>query len=221
VKNLICYTGGMKITKFGHCCLVLDIDGVKIMTDPGSFTTEQNTVIGIDAVLITHSHQDHYHAESVSQIKKNNPTAVFITNSEVGELLKKEGVDFTKVSDGETTEVKEVKIEGFGRDHAEMYGEMGKCENTAYMVANTFYFPGDNFHNPERKVDIMALPVAAPWLKISEVIDFAKEIQARAAFGVHDGMIVPSFRGFVGMALKNFVPETEYVALQDGETREF
>ena len=34
-------------------------------------------------------------------------------------------------------------------------------------------------------------------------------------------MIVPSFRGFVAMMLKNFVPETEYTALADGESKEF
>ncbi len=211
----------MKITKFGHCCLLLDINGVKVLTDPGSFTTDQNTLTGVDIVLITHSHQDHYHAESVPQIMKNNPQAVFVTNGEVGELLKKEGAEFTKVSDGESAEVKGVTIEGFGTKHAEIYGEMGQVENTAYMVAEKFYFPGDNFHQPGKPIDVLALPVAAPWLKIKEVIDFAKRVQARTAFGVHDGMIVPGFRGFVGMALKNFVPETEYVALADGETREF
>jgi L-ascorbate metabolism protein UlaG (beta-lactamase superfamily) len=211
----------MNITKFGHCCLLIDINGVKVLTDPGSFTTDQNTVTGVDAVLITHSHQDHYHAESVPLIAKNNPAAVFFANGDVGGLLKKEGVSFAKVGDGESAEIKGVKIEGFGTKHAEIYGEMGQVENTGYMLAEKFYFPGDNFHNPGKKVDILALPVAAPWLKVKEVIDFAKETKARTAFGVHDGMIVPGFRGFVAAALKSFVPETEYAALADGETREF
>ena len=212
----------MKITKFGHCCLLLDIDGVKILTDPGSFTTEQNSITGVDVVLITHSHQDHYHAESIPQIKKNNPNAVFVTNGEVGELLKKEGTSYTKVGDGESAEIKNVKIEGFGRDHALVYPpNMGLVENTAYMVAEKFYFPGDNFHQPGKPIDVLALPVAGPWMKMADAIDFAKAVKARTAFGVHDGMIVPSFRGFVGMALKMFVPDTEYIALQDGETKEF
>jgi L-ascorbate metabolism protein UlaG (beta-lactamase superfamily) len=98
---------------------------------------------------------------------------------------------------------------------------MGLCENTGYMVAEKFYFPGDNFHNPGKPVDVLALPVAGPWMKMSEAIDFAKQIKARTAFGVHDGMIQPFFRGFVGNALKMFVPDTEYVAMQDGETHEF
>ena len=58
-------------------------------------------------------------------------------------------------------------------------------------------------------------------MKIADAVDFAKEIKARTAFGVHDAMIQPFFRGFVGNLLKNFVPETQYVSLADGETREF
>ena len=57
-------------------------------------------------------------------------------------------------------------------------------------------------------------------MKMSEAIDFAKLIKARVAFGVHDGMIQPFSRGFVGQLMKLFVPDTEYIALQDGATRE-
>jgi L-ascorbate metabolism protein UlaG (beta-lactamase superfamily) len=211
----------MKITKFGHCCLLLEENGVKILTDPGSFTTEQNALTEIDIVLITHEHQDHFHLESVKAVLKNNPTAVVVTNTGVGALLQKEGIAYTQVEDKESTEIKGIKIEGFGREHAQMYGEMGKCENTGYMVADRFYFPGDNFYKPGKTVDVLALPVAAPWLKIADTINFAKEVKAKKAFGVHDGMIVPEFRGFVGNALKMFVPETEYIAIPDGESREF
>ncbi len=214
----------MKITKLGHCALVLEVGGVKVLTDPGSFTTEaQNTVTGVDVVLITHEHQDHFHIDSLKVIITNNPQAIVVTNKAVAALIGKEDMRVTVeiVGDGESVTANGVTIEGFGKDHAPIYGTMGLVENTGYLVAGKFYFPGDNFHVPGRDVDVLALPVAGPWMKISECIDFAKEIRARVAFGVHDGMIVPSFRGFVGMMLKNFIPGTEYVALADGESREF
>ena len=213
----------MKITKLGHCALVLEIDGVRILTDPVSFTVEaQEQQKNIDVVLITHEHQDHYHVDSVKKILKNNPKAVVVTNSAVGKLLEAEGIAHTRVGDGESAEIKKVLIEGFGKDHALVYPpNMGLVENTGYFVANKFYFPGDNFHNPGKPVDVLALPVAGPWMKTAEAIDFAKAIKARTAFGVHDGMIQPFFRGYVGMLLKKIVPETEYVALADGESREF
>jgi hypothetical protein len=58
-------------------------------------------------------------------------------------------------------------------------------------------------------------------MKMSDAINFAKAVKAKKAFGVHDGMIMPFFRGFVGGALKMFVPETEYTAIPDGESHEF
>lgn len=224
----------MKITKLGHCCLVLEINGINILTDPGNFTTAQNNLVGLDVVLITHEHQDHYHVESVKALVKHNPQATFIANGAVAKLLEKEGIACTVVGDGQSTEVKGIKIEGFGKDHAQIYKDYGKVENTGYFVADTpastregeptrggFYFPGDAFYNPGKKVDVLALPVAGPWMKMSMAIDFAKEIKARTAFGVHDGMIVQSFRGFVHAALKMFVTSTEFVELKDGETKKF
>ena len=211
----------MKITKFGHCCLLLEVEGMRLLTDPGSFTTAQNVLKDVDAILITHEHADHYHLESLKQVIENNPQAAIITNGSVGKLLEAEEIVYTRVGDGEQANIGRVKIEGFGREHAPIYDTMGLVENAGYMIADKFYFPGDNFHNPGQPVDILALPVAGPWMKMSEAIDFAKEIKARTAFGVHDGMIVPSFRAFVGAALKLFAPGTEYFALADGEAREF
>ena len=49
----------MKITKFGHSCLLVEENGVRILFDPGSYSTAQNDVKNIDVVLITHEHSDH------------------------------------------------------------------------------------------------------------------------------------------------------------------
>jgi len=90
-------------------------------------------------------------------------------------------------------------------------------------VAGKFYFPGDSFHDPKRPIDVLALPVAGPWMKISEAIDFAKLVKPRVAFGVHDGMIVSGFGNFAAMMLQNFLKPDgiEYVALAAGEGKEF
>lgn len=215
----------MKITKLGHCAMVLEVDGVKLLTDPGNYTAEvQEVLIGLHGVVITHEHADHLHTDSLKKIIANNPTAVIVSNTAVAKLIGEAMADtvVVVVGDGQSTDINGVSIEGFGTEHALVYPpDRGLCENTGYLIAQKLYFPGDNFYNPNKKVDVLALPVAGPWMKISDAVDFAKEIKARTAFGVHDGMVLPAFRPYVGMLLKNFCPNTEYVSLADGETKEF
>src|SRR5437870_1976167 len=112
--DIIWYTYGMRITKFGHCCLLVEIDGLRILTDPGNLSEAQNDVMNIDVVLITHEHADHFHTPSVEAVLKNNQQAVVITNTAVGKLLEKLGVAFECIEHGEGTEKGGVTIEGCG-----------------------------------------------------------------------------------------------------------
>ncbi len=213
----------MKITKFGHCCLLLEVDGARFLTDPGNMSTGEGAVKDLDAIIITHEHADHFHIESVRAILANNPQAVVVTNAAVGAFLAKENIAFTKVGDGESTQVKGVPIEGFGKDHAPIYGTMGAVENTGFMVASKFYFPGDSFHDPEVPVDVLALPMAGPWMKISEAMDYAKALKPRAAFPVHDGIYRTEFAPFVGRMGEMFLVPAGilFQSLNAGETKEF
>ncbi|MEK7095457.1 MAG: MBL fold metallo-hydrolase, partial [Patescibacteria group bacterium] len=58
----------MKITKLGHCCLVIEINGTRFLTDPGAYTTAQNEAKNIDYVVISHEHTDHLHIDSLKNI---------------------------------------------------------------------------------------------------------------------------------------------------------
>jgi L-ascorbate metabolism protein UlaG (beta-lactamase superfamily) len=180
----------MKITKLGHCCLVIKEGDLTILTDPGMFSTSQNKVKGIDIVLITHEHADHYHLESLKEILKNNPKAKVITNSTVGALLEKENISYSIVEEGNKTEEKGIAIEGVGTKHALIHSSIPVSNNTGFFIANKLFYPGDAFTNPKRKVDILALPVAGPWMKISEAVDYALLIKPRVAFPVHDAILV-------------------------------
>lgn len=214
----------MNITKLGHCCLVLKGENGTVLTDPGNYTEEAaKKVQGIDIILITHEHADHYHVESIQAVLANNPKAVVVSNSAVAKLLAEKNIPCTVVGDMQSTTVGGTLIEGFGKDHAIIYGTLGQCENTGYFVDGKFYFPGDSFFNPKRPVDVLAFPTAGPWMKISEAIDFAKAVKPRVAFPVHDGMIVPTAGGFVATMMKNFLKDggTEFVPLAAGESRDF
>lgn len=177
----------MNITKLGHCCLVIELPGLKILTDPGSYTTAQNELKNVGVVLITHEHPDHLHVESVKQIIHSNPNATIITNSAVSKILSEAGIKSSLIEHGQSQKIKNISIEGFGEKHAVIYRTLPQVQNTGYFIENRFFYPGDALYNPGKPVEILALPVAGPWLKIAEAIDYAKEVKPTVCFPVHDG----------------------------------
>ena len=179
----------MRITKFGHCCLLIEENGLRILTDPGSYSTAQNDVKNIDVILITHEHADHIHIPSLKNCIRNNPKARIITNKGVAKMLDAEGIKYELVEHGHKVNIEGVLIEGFGEKHAEMYKTIIPVVNTGYFIANRLFYPGDAFINPRKQVDILALPVAGPWMKLSEAIDYALEINPKTAFPVHEGIL--------------------------------
>jgi L-ascorbate metabolism protein UlaG (beta-lactamase superfamily) len=182
----------MKITKFGHCCLLIEENGLRILTDPGNFTTTQTEQKDLGVILITHEHADHFHIESLKAVAANNPQARILTNKAVGKLLDEAGIRHELLEHGQSLEVGGVTFDGHGEKHAVIYQDFGQVENTGFMVNGKFFFPGDAFYNPGKPVEILALPVAGPWVKISEAIDYAKEIKPKRALPVHDAMLKSS-----------------------------
>ena len=150
----------MKITKLGHCCLVIEIKGQRFLTDPGAYTTEQNNVQNIDCIVITHEHTDHLHIESLKTVLKNNPGAQVICNSSVGKILDAEKIPYTKIADGETATIGGVQIAGHGSKHAPIYRDYEQVENTGYMIDNKLFCSGDAFYKPNVPVDILNCRVA-------------------------------------------------------------
>ncbi len=177
----------MKITKFGHCCFLIEEQNLRILTDPGMYSTEQNDVKDIDVILITHDHNDHLHIDSLKTILKNNPQAKVITNESVGILLEKEGITFTIIEDGQNSLESNVLIEGFGKNHEVIHSSIPQTQNTGYFIANRLFYPGDAFTNPGKQVEILALPVAGPWARLLEVVNYALELKPKVCFPVHDG----------------------------------
>ncbi len=178
----------MKITKFGHCCLLVEEKDLRILTDPDTYSTGQEDMKNIDIILITHEHSDHIHIPSLKKCLHNNAKAKIFTNKGVSKLLETENIKHELLEDGNSITVKDVLIEAIGHDHAPLY-KTTPCVNTGYFIANKLFYPGDALTQPHKNVEILALPVAGPWLKLSETIDYALTIKPRLAFPVHDGIL--------------------------------
>ncbi len=211
----------MKIKKIGHCCFVVEPKkGVRIMTDPGAFSILQIVEKNINAVLITHEHQDHLHVDSLKDILKNNSEAIVITNTAVGQILEANGISYIKIEEGDRYNIEGVNIIGFGNTHAEIYETFGSVQNTGYMIDNLCY-AGDSFNYPDADVDILALPVAGPWMKIKDAIDFAKNIRPRVCFPIHDA-IMQDFATFIWKIPEKLLKDENinFVKLEIGKEEE-
>jgi L-ascorbate metabolism protein UlaG (beta-lactamase superfamily) len=211
----------MKITKYGHCCLLIDINGVRFLTDPGSYSTMQSEARDVDVILITHDHPDHLHVSSLKEILENNSNAKVVTNPTVGKILSDYGIEYHSVADGEHIDIKGVLVEGFGAKHHEVYKELGQTENTGYFIDNKLFYPGDAFYVPGKSVDILALPVAGPWCNIHDSVEYALKVHPRVAFPVHDANLHFGY-GVVHRAPSEFLPKNgiEFVVVGVGETKE-
>lgn len=211
----------MKIKKLGHCCFVAEPkEGVKIMTDPGAFSTLQIEEKDISVILITHEHADHLHIDSLKKVLENNSNAIVITNTSVGKLLDEANIEYIKIEEGQKYDLNGVNIVGFGNLHAETYPTMRQVQNTGYMVGDLCY-PGDAFSYPDAHVDILALPIVGPWMRLKDAIEYSKNINPRIVFPVHDAFI-HDWATFIWRNPDNFLKEIgiEFKKLELGKEEE-
>lgn len=182
----------MKIKKIGHCCLAIEVNGKKIITDPGSYTVSaQEKEKNIDIIIISHEHGDHLHVKSLKKVLQNNPDAKIITNQGVGQILDEKNISYQVLEDKKATNISEILLEAHDCKHAEIFEEIGQVQNTGYFIGERLFYPGDAFYNPGKPVEILALPVAGPWSKVRDSMDYVLEIKPKACFPVHDGMLEP------------------------------
>lgn len=210
----------MKITKLGHCCLLIETKGKRVLTDPGSYTVEAHSALeNIDYIIFTHEHQDHYHIESLKVILQKNPQAVIYSNNSVSELLDKEGIKHTQINNKDLVMLGDISVAGIGEKHAQLHSTIPLSSNIGYFIDERLWYPGDAFTNPDRPVEILALPVSGPWMKLSEAIDYALLLKPKKVFPVHDGT---RFGSAHVVPIKVLAPQgIEFVVMIEGDTKEF
>jgi L-ascorbate metabolism protein UlaG (beta-lactamase superfamily) len=207
----------MRITKFGHACIRLEHDGKVVVVDPGMFT-DPEAVDGADAVVITHEHPDHYLADHLARTE----APVFTIDAVAARIrddAPRVAERVTVVSPGEEFDPG-IPAVSVGWLHAVIHPDLPRFSNSGFLFTlgdTTVFHPGDALTVPEQAVDVLCVPVSAPWMRASEAVDFARVVGAPRNLAIHDRVYSEAGLRIVDGHFGLLLPETSsYVRLADG-----
>ncbi|MEU3921434.1 MBL fold metallo-hydrolase [Streptomyces sp. NPDC029004] len=207
----------MRLTKKTHACIRLEKDGQTLVIDPGAFS-EQDAAIGADVILVTHEHPDHFNVDRLRAAMEANPGAGIWTLRSVAEKISAAFPGRVHaVGHGDTFTAAGFDVQVHGELHAVIHPDIPRITNVGYLVDGSVFHPGDALTVPGHPVETLLLPVQAPWSKISEVIDYVREVKPRRAIDVHDALLTDLARPIYDRQIGE-LGGTDHGRLTPGET---
>ncbi len=204
---------GPRITWVGHATVLIELDGVRILTDPflrdrlGPLrrrgpSPDLEAIGRVDAVLLSHAHPDHFDRRSLRRLV-GDPLVVVPTG--LGAAVERMGFAAREMeADGQTT-IGSVGVTAVPAHHGR-WPRHPAATTLGYLVegARSVYFAGDTsmFHGLRRlagRVDVALLPIGswgphrAPWhLGPRGAARLAGSIGARVVVPIHWGTLYPA-----------------------------
>jgi len=177
----------MKLTHLGHACLLVETDSARLLIDPGTYSGFED-VRDLDAVLVTHQHPDHVDAPRLAALLAANPRARLVVDPDSVSAVAGLPTDHVVARPGDRLSFGGSTIDVVGGMHAAVYGPVPGCTNSAYVVDDgALMHPGDSFFVPDRDIDVLAVAIDGPWLKLSEAVDYVHAVAPRVAVPIHEG----------------------------------
>ena len=224
----------MRIEYVGHATVVVDLDGVRILTDPllrnrvvhlrRSVAVDSRALRGVDAVLVSHGHYDHLDLPSLEKLGKELPMVV---PRGLGGLLRKRRFEAVlEVEEGERLHIGGLAIQAVHAEHDPGRGPFGaKAPPLGYVVggSRSVYFAGDtDLFDGMRDlgpVDVGLVPIWGwgPGLGGGGHLDPARAAEAVArirpalAVPIHWGTYSPIHLGLRGAPAFLRLPAAEFV----------
>ena len=143
-----------RIEYVGHSTVVVDLDGVRLVTDPllrnrvahlrRAAPVDARARRGLDAVLISHAHYDHLDLPSLEKLGKKLP--VVVPRGLGGLLRKRKFESVVEVEVGETIRIGALEIRAVPAEHEGSRGPFGaSADALGYIItgSKSVYFAGD------------------------------------------------------------------------------
>jgi L-ascorbate metabolism protein UlaG (beta-lactamase superfamily) len=209
----------MKVTRYPQSCLVLEKEGHKVVIDPGKFFAEKygiDELDGVEAVLYTHEHIDHYHPETARALHEKGVPVY--CNASTAEQIHTKGM-CTVVENNQQFDIGGFKITAYELPHCLLPDGSEGPQNTGYLIDGVFFDPGDGKELAGLQADSMALPISGPDISMLDAFNFAKQVGAKVAIPVHYrwmGADAHAYKDFAEWSKQPF----ELRVLEDGESTE-
>lgn len=183
----------MQLTHLGHSCLLIEVAGQRVLVDPGTFSAFDD-VDELDAILVTHQHFDHLDLQRLPDLLRRNAGAVVHADPESAEMLAGKDIPATPTVAGQGFAFGKLSVTPAGARHAVITDYVARIANVGlYFSAPgepSLFHPGDALDaQVPGDVDLLAVPVSAPWCAVKETVEFVRRIEPAAVLPIHDALL--------------------------------
>ena len=164
--------------------MLLEKDNHKIVIDPGMHFLETHQIEelnGVEAVLYTHQHPDHYEPKIAAALLAHG--VVVFANASTAALIGADKV--TTVQNGDAFVAAGFSVVAHELPHCLLPDGSEGPQNTGYVIDGVFFDPGDGKDIDDVTVDAMALPITGPDISMLDAFNFAEKLQVKVAIPVH------------------------------------
>jgi L-ascorbate metabolism protein UlaG (beta-lactamase superfamily) len=194
----------MRLTFHGHSCVALSHEGTTLTVDPGTFADTSAALADPGTLLVTHAHPDHLDVAAVGKALDERPDLAMIGPQAAFDLLGEapDGERYRVVEPGDVLDLGPFAVLVGGGQHAVIHPDIPRVANVTYLFSAggaSVYHPGDSLVPPQtdRRLDVLLAPVSAPWMKVSEGIDFVRALDPWTVVPIHDAILSSAGLGLV------------------------